>query len=61
MQLGLDELRTRGFAQAVLWTEERNERPRRVYARGGWKLDGTTRERDHLGVTIRELRHRHTL
>jgi peptidase E/L-amino acid N-acyltransferase YncA len=61
MQLGLDELRARGFAQAVLWTEERNVRPRRVYARGGWQLDGVTRERDYLGVTIRELRHRITL
>jgi GNAT superfamily N-acetyltransferase len=61
MQLGLDELRARGFVDAVLWTEERNERPRRVYERGGWTLDGSVRDREYLGVPIHELRHRRAL
>ena len=45
-----------GCEEAFLYTEERNERPLRVYAAAGWLPDGTFRERDWLGVTIRELR-----
>jgi len=58
LALGLDHLRGRGCADAVLWTEERNARPRRVYERAGWRLDGTTRAREYLGVPIHELRYR---
>lgn len=47
-----------GFRQAVLWTEQRNHRALAVYRRNGWMLDGTVRERDYLGVPIRNLRHR---
>lgn len=45
-----------GCEEAFLYTEERNERPLRIYAAAGWLPDGTFRERDWLGVTIRELR-----
>lgn len=58
LELGLDRLRAMGCSAAVLYTEERNERPRRVYEQLGWTLDGTARERAFLGAPIRELRHR---
>ena len=45
-----------GCDEAFLFTEERNERPLRIYAAAGWLPDGTFRERDWLGVPIRELR-----
>jgi GNAT superfamily N-acetyltransferase len=45
-----------GCEEAFLFTEERNERPLRIYAAAGWLPDGTFRERDWLGVPIRELR-----
>ncbi len=58
MERGLDRLRTVGYTECVLWTEERNERPRRIYQLMGWTLDGATRLRDYQGVPITEVRHR---
>lgn len=54
----LETLATSGCREAVLWTEERNERPRRIYETAGWRLDGASRVRDFLGCRIRELRYR---
>ena len=42
--------------QAFVYTEERNHRPLRIYREAGWLPDGTAREREWLGVPIRELR-----
>jgi GNAT superfamily N-acetyltransferase len=47
-----------GYREAVLWTEVRNERALAVYRRNGWILDGAFKDRDYLGVPIRNLRHR---
>ena len=58
MAAALDELRTAGCRHAVLWTEERNHRPKRIYERYGWRADGAVRERVFLGCPIRELRYR---
>jgi GNAT superfamily N-acetyltransferase len=58
MDAALEELTRQGFDEATLWTEERNERPRRVYERYGWKLDGTVRVRDYHGTELHELRYR---
>ena len=51
-----DALRSGGCDEAFVYTEERNERPLRVYAAAGWCPDGTMKERDWLGTPIRELR-----
>jgi GNAT superfamily N-acetyltransferase len=51
-----DALRGAGCEEPVVYTEERNERPLRVYAAAGWQPDGGVKERDWLGVRIRELR-----
>lgn len=37
---GVAELRNQGFARAVLWMLEGNERGTRFYSRCGWTLDG---------------------
>lgn len=58
MTIGLDLLRDMGYHECVLWTEERNERPRRIYAQMGWTLDGGIRSRDFHGIDITETRHR---
>ena len=50
-----------GYREAVLWTEARNERALAVYRRNGWIQDGTFKDRDYLGVPIRNLRHRFDL
>jgi GNAT superfamily N-acetyltransferase len=51
-----EALRAAGCTEAFLYTEERNHRPRRVYAAAGWLPDGGVKERDWLGVPLRELR-----
>ena len=58
---GETALREAGCAEATLWTEERNERPRRVYEAAGWRTDGEVRERPWNGTWLRELRYRKTL
>jgi GNAT superfamily N-acetyltransferase len=50
-------LREHGCAEATLWTEERNERARRVYEAAGWRTDGEVRDRVWHGAPLRELRY----
>jgi GNAT superfamily N-acetyltransferase len=45
--------------RAVLWVLERNERARRFYERGGWSLDGTTRDEPMGGEMTHQLRYAH--
>jgi GNAT superfamily N-acetyltransferase len=54
-------LREAGCSELTLWTEERNERARRVYQASGWRLDGEVREREWNGAPLRELRYRKRL
>ena len=54
-------LREAGCGEATLWTEERNERPRRFYEAAGWRTDGGVREREWNGAALRELRYRKAL
>jgi len=54
-------LRASGCTEATLWTEERNERPRRFYEAAGWRADGEVQERVWNGAPLRELRYRKTL
>ena len=54
-------LRERGCTEATLWTEERNERPRRFYEAAGWRADGEAHERVWNGAPLRELRYRKRL
>lgn len=54
----VEQLRADGFRQATLWTAVDNHRPRRIYETGGWRLDGTVRHRQILGVDFDEVRYR---
>lgn len=56
-----EALRAAGCSEATLYTEERNERPLRVYHAAGWREDGYVKERDWLGVPLREPRLRKRL
>jgi ribosomal protein S18 acetylase RimI-like enzyme len=51
-----DALRAAGCQQAHLYTHEQNERALAVYARAGYRPDGTIRESDFAGTALRELR-----
>jgi len=61
MDAALARLAASGCNEALLWTEERNERPRRVYERYGWTLDGRRREREVDGSHLTELGYRFEL
>ena len=58
LHAAIEALAAGGCHEAVLWTEERNSRPRAFYERAGWRADGGVRERDFLGEPIREVRYR---
>lgn len=57
METCLERLREAGMDRAVLWTEERNFRPRRFYELVGFELDGHSRTRVVRGEQITELRY----
>jgi RimJ/RimL family protein N-acetyltransferase len=61
MRAGVEELRGRGYRDAILWVLEDNPRARRFYEREGWTLDGARREGEHLGVRTVEVRYRRAL
>ena len=54
-------LREAGCTEVTLWTEERNERARRIYQASGWRPDKEIRERVWNGAPLRELRYRKLL
>jgi ribosomal protein S18 acetylase RimI-like enzyme len=51
-----DALRAAGCDEAFLFTHEQNERALAVYARAGYRPDGSIRESDFRGTRLRELR-----
>src|SRR5215467_4224508 len=51
-----DALRAAGCQQAYLYTHEQNQRALAVYESAGYRRDGSVRESDFGGTTIRELR-----
>ena len=58
---GVDELRRRGFTQAILWVAAGNARAIRFYEREGWRADGGEKTDEFDGAVVRELRYRRTL
>ena len=55
--LMIDALEHLGERARVLWVLEGNARARRFYERGGWALDGTTRDVPMGGETAHQLRY----
>ena len=58
MRETLVQLRSHGFAEAVLWVLEDNPRTRRFYELAGWHVDGESTELEWLGLSVREVRYR---
>lgn len=61
MHTALDELRAIGYQEATLWVLDSNERARRFYERGGWRLDGATKVDRRGDVELNEVRYRVSL
>ena len=50
-----------GYANAILWVLDTNERARRFYALAGWEQDGANKTDDIRGFPITEVRYRKAL
>lgn len=58
LQTAVEQLRSDGYREAVLWVLEANARARRFYEAGGWKADGA-RSSDCWGATsVARVRYR---
>jgi GNAT superfamily N-acetyltransferase len=61
MGSAVTELARLGYADAILWVLDTNDRARRFYARAGWDEDGAHKTDASLGFDIAEIRYRRTL
>lgn len=57
----IKEMARLGYADAVLWVLDSNERARRFYALAGWEEDGASKTDGSRGFNITEVRYRRTL
>lgn len=57
----VDDLRQRGYTQAILWVLETNARARRFYEAAGWSADGASKTEEWPSVVLREVRYTITL
>jgi len=61
MLAAVNVLRDAGFAEAILWVLEGNERAQRFYEIGGWQVDGVPKDVVIADVNLAEVRYRLTL
>ena len=54
---GVEDLSSMGYARAMLWVLENNERTRRFYEVAGWTPDGAEKTEDWNGYPLREVRY----
>ncbi|MGH7920337.1 MAG: GNAT family N-acetyltransferase [Candidatus Dormibacteraceae bacterium] len=57
MRSALDRLTEAGFSAATLWVLDSNDRARRFYEAGPWRLEGATKRDDRPGFAIDEVRY----
>jgi ribosomal protein S18 acetylase RimI-like enzyme len=53
----VEDLRQRGYGQAVLWVLGTNDRARRFYEAAGWRADGEQRTETWAGLSLDEVRY----
>jgi GNAT superfamily N-acetyltransferase len=58
MLAAVNVLREAGFAEAILWVLDGNERAQRFYEIGGWQLDGVTKDAVIADLPLPEVRYR---
>jgi hypothetical protein len=46
------------YGDATLWVLDENVRARSFYERGGWRLDGATKDDDRGSFVLKEVRYR---
>ena len=57
MAAALEALRAGGYETATLWALDTNARARRFYERGGWRVDGSTKEHDWGSFVCTDVRY----
>ena len=55
------ELARLGYADAILWVLDSNDRARRFYSIAGWREDGAVKTDNRLGFDLCEVRYRTVL
>lgn len=58
MDHALEQLKSAGFDQALLWVHADSRRARRFYEAGGWRHDGAAENQETLGHLVRLLCYR---
>jgi len=58
MLSAVNVLRDAGYAEAILWVLEGNERAQRFYEIAGWQLDGVTKNVVIADIPLPEVRYR---
>jgi GNAT superfamily N-acetyltransferase len=58
MERALEQLRTAGHREAILWVHAENPRARRFYEAGGWRPDGGEKDAEAFGIPVTEVRYR---
>lgn len=58
MARALEQLRTAGFGEAILWVHADNVRARRFYEFGGWRVDDVEKDVESFGIPVTEVRYR---
>lgn len=61
MVAAVNVLRDAGFAAAILWVLDGNDRAQRFYEIGGWQLDGATKDIVIAETPLAEVRYRSVL
>lgn len=61
MGAATEELARLGYADAILWVVDSNERARRFYGLAGWAEDGRRKTDGSLGFDLTEVSYRKTL
>lgn len=57
MAAALDRLAQAGFVRATLWVLDTNDRARRFYEAGPWRLEGAIKREDQRGFLLAEVRY----
>ncbi|MEV0895207.1 GNAT family N-acetyltransferase [Actinoplanes sp. NPDC049802] len=59
MEAGLHRLEKAGYSEVVLWVLDTNDRARRFYEAGGWRVDGSSKTDESRGFPLAEVRYRY--
>lgn len=57
----VEDLRQRGYTEAILWVLRNNQRARTFYEAAGWTPDGVSKTEERPGALLDEVRYHKSL